>query len=273
MLRHLVTIVIASVLVLPVLGNGAAMASADEGARPAQALPDADRSKTDQEELARLLAIAKQTKAPVKSYKVELDISAHPYIGSADAPLVVVEFGSYQCGFCRRHFEETMPAIETEFIDTGRLRYVFFDFALDPRHEHAARAAEAAHCANDQKKFWAYRERLFGSDKLDAEALIRQAESAGLDTVVFEQCLESQRYRATTEADRALSRKLRVRGTPSFFLGKSNADDERVEIVKRISGARPFALFSEHIETLYANTTGGRDSQAISTWPPLQHQH
>jgi protein-disulfide isomerase len=160
-----------------------------------------------------------------------------------------------------------MPAIETAFIDPGNLRYVFFDFALDPRHEHAARAAEAAHCANDQERFWAYRGRLFDSDNLAGEALLKHAKSVGLDTIQFQQCLNSARYRSKTEADRALSRKLRVRGTPSFFLGKSNADGERVEIVKRISGARPFALFSEHLETLNARITG-EDPRAISISPP-----
>jgi protein-disulfide isomerase len=225
--------------------------------------PAEERTEEEQEELARLLAIATKAKSGSRKYSAELDISAHPFIGSVDAPLVMIEFGSYQCGFCRKHFAKTFPELKRTYVDSGKLRYVFYDMALDKRHTHAAKAAEAAHCANEQGEYLAYRSALFDSNKVAAEFLSEHAATVGLDTADFTRCLDSERYRALPEADRLLGRKLRVRGTPSFFLGQLHPDGKRVTVVQRIGGARPFALFAEQLDTLYAGA-GAADKSEIS---------
>jgi protein-disulfide isomerase len=233
--------------------------------------PAAERSEADKAEIARLLAIARQTQSGTIDYPAEVDISGHPSIGGNHAPLAMIEFGSYQCGFCRRHFVNTLPRLQSAYVDTGKLRYVFFDLALDKRHQHAARAAEAAHCANEQGRFLAYRSALFATDDLAAEFLPRHAATAGLDSVAFASCLESARYRTRLEADRMLSRQLRVRGTPSFFIGRLHADGERVSVVRRIGGARPYATFSQQLDTLYAGVPPQGES-AISVALPQEQQ-
>lgn len=239
----------------------AAWAEAVEVAPAKSIPPETERTQADKDELSRLLAIAKKTKPATRAYSAELDISAHPYIGSADAPLVMIEFGSYQCGFCRKHFYKTFPELKSTYVDSGKLRYVFFDIALDKRHKHAAKASEAAHCANEQGEYFAYRSVLFDSRKVAAEFLPQHAATVGINTADFTRCLESERYRALPEADRTLSRKLRVRGTPSFFLGRLHPGGERVTVVRRVGGARPFALFSEQIETLYAGVVSENESE------------
>lgn len=223
--------------------------------------PAEERTEAEKAELARLLAIAGKSKPASRKYSAEFDISAHPFIGSVDAPLVMIEFGSFQCGFCRKHFAKTFPELKSTYVDSGKLRYVFFDMALDKRHTHAAKAAEAAHCANEQGEYLAYRSALFGSKKVAAEFLPEHAATIGLNTVDFTRCLDSERYGAQPEADRMLSRKLRVRGTPSFFLGRLHPDGERVTVVRRIGGARPIALFSEQIDTLYAGVAAEDESE------------
>jgi protein-disulfide isomerase len=229
---------------------------------PASKIPPAEeRTEAEKEELARLLAIAGKAKPASRKYSAELDISTHPFIGPVDAPLVMIEFGSYECGFCRKHFYKTFPELKSTYVDSGKLRYVFFDMALDKRHTHAAKAAEAAHCANEQGEYLAYRSILFRSRKVEAEFLPEHAATVGLDTADFTRCLERERYRALPEADRTLSRKLRVRGTPSFFLGRLHPDGERVTVVRRIGGARPFALFSDQIDTLYAGVVSEDESE------------
>ena len=204
-------------------------------------------------EMARLMAIAKKAQAGARPYSGTLDAAGRPALGQEDAPLVLVEFGSYQCGYCRRHFRDTMPNIKSAYIDPGKLRYVFFDFALDSRHEHAAKAAEAAHCANEQEGYWAYRGQLFRNSKaLAPEFLAAHARSVGLDEAAFTACLESGRHAAKPVADRSLSRKLRIRGTPSFFLARPDPQDgQGLTLVKRISGARSMAFFAAQLDPLY----------------------
>jgi protein-disulfide isomerase len=203
------------------------------------------------EEYARLMAIASQNRAPAKRQGGTLDISNHPTRGSATAPLVMMEFGSFQCPYCRRHLFETYPDIEAKYIDTGKLLYVFYDFSLDPKHRHARHAAEAAHCAAEQGKYWEFRNRLYRNQKALAPMFIEaHAQAVDLEMPPFRECLKSARYRDRPSADRDLARKLRVRGTPTFFLGIPDKGGREISIVRRISGSRPFDLFARQIDAL-----------------------
>jgi protein-disulfide isomerase len=257
----------ALVVLVWVIWGPAAWADAAVGALASSIQPETERTEADRDEIARLLAIARKNQSASRDFSAEFDISAHPFIGPADAPVVMVEFGSYQCGFCRKHFANTLPELQRDYVDTGKLRYVFFDVALDKRHQHAAKAAEAAHCANEQGEFLAYRSVLFRSKKAAAEFLPEHAAAVGLDTAAFTRCLDSQRHRVRPQADRALSRTLRVRGTPSFFLGRLHPDGERVIVNRRIGGARPYALFSKQIDTLYVGIAAEGESEINAMVP------
>jgi protein-disulfide isomerase len=246
MLVRWVCLLVAGLLTAPV------PAEVGTGAADAPRSADVAHSDAEREELARILAIARQANAAVRDFSFELDVSRHPSIGATYAPLAIVEFGSYQCGYCRRHYARTMPQIVSDYVDAGQLRYVFFDFALDPLHAAAAAAAVAAHCAHEQGGFWPYRGQLFDSTRLSADALLEHAVNAGLDPGAFGQCLDSGRHDAQPQADRELSRRLRVRGTPSFFIGELRDDGRSVRIQKRIAGARPFAFFAEQIGPMLA---------------------
>lgn len=210
-----------------------------------------------QADIARLLEIAKRGRAAVRPFDGALDVAGHPAMGHTDAPLVMVEFGGYQCGYCRKHYFDTMPSIKSTYIDTGKLRYVFFDFALNPRHKHAAKAAEAAHCAHEQGAYWAYRGQLFHNSKaLAPEFLSAHARQVGLDGAAFDACLESGRHADKPPADRTLSRKLRVHGTPSFFLARPDGENgQRLTLVKRISGARSTEFFAAQLDPLLHETS------------------
>src|SRR5690606_32168710 len=83
-------------------------------------------------------------------------------LGDPDAPIVMIEFTDYQCPFCRRHFIETFPQIQANYIDKGLVRYVFMEFPLNSIHPQAQLASEAALCANDQGAYAAMHDVLFG---------------------------------------------------------------------------------------------------------------
>ena len=89
--------------------------------------------------------------------------AGEPSLGKPDAPLTLVEFSDYQCPFCRRFFEQTLPALKSKYIDAGQLRYVFRDFPLDQIHPQARQAAESVHCAAEQGKYWEMHDLLFQS--------------------------------------------------------------------------------------------------------------
>ena len=81
---------------------------------------------------------------------VVLTIDGYPSKGSQSATLFLIDFTDYQCPFCTRHFKQTAPQIERDYVSTGRVRYVVRDFPIESIHKDALRAAEAAHCAGEQ---------------------------------------------------------------------------------------------------------------------------
>ncbi len=85
-----------------------------------------------------------------------------PVKGSEDAPITIVEFSDFECPFCGRFFSQTLPLIEDNYIDTGKVKFVYRDFPLS-FHPQAQPAAEAAECANEQGKFWDYHDKIFNN--------------------------------------------------------------------------------------------------------------
>ncbi len=137
-----------------------------------------------------------------------------------------------------------MPQIAKEYIDTGKLKYVIFDFPLESIHSHAFKAAEAANCAAEQGKFWEMNARLFANQKaLAPEQLKTYAEALGLDMSKFDDCLGSGKHADEIRKDMAAGSKAGMRGTPSFGIGFTDSKDpDKVKVVQTIRGAQPFML-------------------------------
>ena len=118
------------------------------------------------------------------------------YYGSLDAPLIVVEFLDFQCPPCQRHFEETQPLVDAQFIETGQIRWVVKHLPFRD-HEWAVLAAVTSECAGDQGQFWEMHDRLFETadewSEGDAETIfLGLAEELGLDMTLFESCFNSR---------------------------------------------------------------------------------
>jgi protein-disulfide isomerase len=178
-----------------------------------------------------------------------VSLSGRPMLGRPDAPLTLVEFSDYQCPYCRRFFDTTLPALKAEYIDTGKLRYVFRDFPIDRIHPFARKAAEAAHCAGDQGRYWEMHDRLFQNHKaLQVEQLKAHAQALGLDPGAFDACLEQGKYAAQVQRDLEDGAAAGVQGTPGFFLGKTRPEDTIQGMF--IKGAQPVTAFRSVIERL-----------------------
>jgi protein-disulfide isomerase len=144
-----------------------------------------------------------------------------------------------------------MPQIEKDYIDTGKMKYVFMDFPL-PMHGQAMKASEAGLCAGDQDKFWEMHDRLFANQNaLGPEALSKHAEALGLDTTQFKECLGSGKHAAQIQATMAEGQKAGITGTPGFLLGFIEADG-KVKATKKISGAVPYANFKAAIDEIFS---------------------
>lgn len=147
-----------------------------------------------------------------------------------------------------------MSQIETEYIKTGKLKYVVRDFPLEAIHKDAFKAAEAAHCAGEQGKFWEMHTRLFENQKaLGPGNLADYAKALGLDRPKFQRCLESGKHAARVRKDLADGQQAGVTGTPAFFLGLTEPNDPKVKVIRALKGAQPYASFKDAIESLLSS--------------------
>jgi protein-disulfide isomerase len=173
-----------------------------------------------------------------------------PLIGDPDAPITIVEYSDYQCPFCSRHYSQTFPLLQKNYIETGIVRYVFKDFPLTSIHPQAVKAAEAARCAREvggDAAYWEMHDRLFdGQDAWSGNpeylaVFEGYAADLELDQGAFQACLDSERYVNAVIADLEEGAGFGVSGTPAFFVNG-----------QPLQGAQPYEAFVELIEALSA---------------------
>jgi protein-disulfide isomerase len=180
-------------------------------------------------------------------------------LGAADAPVTVVEFTDYQCPFCKRFIQSTFPLLKRDFIDTGKVRWIVRDLPLG-FHPNANKAAQAAHCAGEQGKFWEMRDTLFRNNtNLGIEQLPVYAREIGLDGDAFDACLSSDRHQAQMTQDSQEASRIRVTGTPSFVIGKTAGDTVSGQL---IIGAQAQAVFTAAIQRVLEQTAAGKNPPA-----------
>jgi len=210
-------------------------------------------------DLAEIKAILQRTARPRRPSKViaEVSISGKPSLGQEGAPVTMVEFSDYQCPYCNRHTSTVFPIIKKEYIDTGKVRYVFRDFPIASLHPQAKKGHEAAHCAGEQNKYWEMHETLFKNSKdFSVPALNRYAQGIGLDGDRFNNCLQGEKYASRIEKEIAAGAKAGVRGTPSFFIGPSGSGEKITGTMVR--GAQPVAKFRQVLDSVLKAASSGQ---------------
>ena len=169
--------------------------------------------------------------------KAEVGVDDDSVWGQADAPVTIIEFSDYECPFCERFYVQTLPQLKKNYIDTGKVKFVYRDYPLS-FHPNATKAAEAAECAGEQKKYWEYHDTLFQhQNALDNKSLKQYAIDLGLDTASFNQCLDSGAMLEEVQKDFKEGSYLGISGTPTFFINGI-----------KIVGAQPFDAFKLVIE-------------------------
>jgi protein-disulfide isomerase len=208
--------------------------------------------KKDLEAIKSFLQALVQGGKPAEEALVNasINVSGEPARGSARAKVMLVEVSDYHCPFCRRHMQQTQPQIDQEYINTGKVRYVFVDYPIEQLHPEAFKAHEAANCAGDQGKYWDMHARLFASPTRDVNELVTQAESLGLNGSAFRTCLTGNKYAAPVRESVARMQQLGVDSTPMFLIGLTPADGQPMKILKVVKGAHPFQQFKAAIDGL-----------------------
>ena len=174
--------------------------------------------------------------------------NASPILGDINAPLTLVEFGDYQCTYCKKFFHETEESILINYVETGKVKMLFKDFIVV--NEDSVNAASAAHCANDQKMFWQYHSTLYnnwdgeGTGWASSEQLHQFASTLGLDMNEFSECLSQSKWKDLVLSSHADGRVLGVDATPTFFI-----IDENNEVLK-IVGSQRYDVFQEVFDSL-----------------------
>lgn len=150
------------------------------------------------------------------------EISLDKSLGDENAPVVVVEYGDFQCPACQRFFAGPVRQLKDEYVQSGKVRFVFRQFAF--LGEESQWAAEASECANEQGRFWDYYDKLYQAQNgenvgiFNQDNLKRFAIDLGLDTAEFNQCLDSGRYAEKVQQETLEGQRAGVRGTPTVFV-------------------------------------------------------
>jgi len=170
-------------------------------------------------------------------------------LGRSDAPLTMVEFTDYQCPYCRRFQAEVWPRLKRNYIDTGKLRYLARDLPLE-FHSAAAPAAEAAHCAGEQGKFWDMHAALLAGEMDFASGGIeRRARALKLDMTLFGECVARRKYAELIAAHVREADAAGIDGTPGFIVGRASG---AVLDGLRVEGALPYEEFAGLLNELLA---------------------
>jgi protein-disulfide isomerase len=182
-----------------------------------------------------------------------IDIAGAAVKGAPSARVAIIEFSDYECPFCSRHALNTLPELAKEYIDTGKIRYVFRNLPLESIHPNAMRAAVAAECAGEQGKYWQLHDRMFANPRaLDATSLLNHGKAEGLDVTRFQQCISSDKYNAKIRADLVESGRVGATSTPSFFVAVLTPGSSQARAVRMIRGAHPYPTFKAAIDSVLA---------------------
>jgi protein-disulfide isomerase len=144
--------------------------------------------------------------------------------GGADAPVTVFELSDFGCPYCRLFANETLPHLEREYIDTGKIRFIFINLPLASLHPNAPAAHEFAMCAARQDRFWPVHDLLFqhqdrwNRSEAPGPIFMELADSVALDREALTSCLANREVRPVVLADLQQAQRGRITQTPTFVV-------------------------------------------------------
>jgi len=182
-------------------------------------------------------------------------------LGRADAPITIYEFADFQCPHCAQFAAFIEPLIRENLVNTGRARYVFYDFPLGFKWSWLA--ARAGRCANEQGKFWDYHGTVFGRqqdwafERDPVGKFVEYAQGAGMDAGKFERCVRSEQFQREVSESSKLGQTLGVQGTPTLFV-----NGRRIEPLPST-----YAEFEQQVRRIAPDAFAGSPAPAAAPAP------
>jgi len=195
-----------------------------------------------------LLALGTATAA-----RAQADPLASRTKGSPTAPVTVYEMSDFQCPFCKQHNDQTFPLIAREYIQTGKVRWIYINFPLSSIHPNAVPAAEFAMCAARQNRFWEAHDILFRTQKTwgplrnPGPFLMTLVDSLRLQRDPIATCLQNGETRQLISDDAAGATRSGARSTPTFYIEGG-----------LMSGAQPITVFRQVLDSIHALRSAAR---------------
>jgi protein-disulfide isomerase len=177
-----------------------------------------------------------------------LALNGSPLLGSSNAPITIVEYGDYQCSNCQRFATQVKPLIIENYINTGKVKLIFKDFTI--YGSDSVNGAIAAHCANEQNKFWEMHDFMYQNQKainsgwLSVDSIKKLASDIDLDTQQFKTCFDSKKYAQKVTENFNDGKAAGVKGTPTFII--INGEGQMVTV----QGAQPFSTFKQVLDKM-----------------------
>ena len=164
--------------------------------------------------------------------------------GRPTAPVTMYEISDFQCPFCAEYALETAPALDREYVQTGKVRVVFVNFPL-PMHRNSVPAAELAMCAARQGKFWPLHDLLFRTQRRwqglaePGSFFLGLADSVGANRDSLTACVRDGATRALVRADAEGAVRSGAHSTPSFYIEGG-----------LVAGAQPLEVFRSVLDSI-----------------------
>ena len=174
-------------------------------------------------------------------------------LGDEQAKITIVEFADYQCPFCAKFHKETKDSIIQNFVDTGKVKFLFKDLIVNdrPNDKASTLAAAASYCAAEQGKYWEYNNELYKNSQgentgwVTKDNLKQFANNIRVpDLMKFSDCVESNKYNMIVNENDSLGKNIGLTSTPTFIFYNGTKTPVAVQ------GAQPYELFEQIINEM-----------------------
>ena len=170
-----------------------------------------------------------------------------PVMGNSNAKITLLEWGDYQCTYCYRFHQSSKDVIIEEYVNTGKINFVFRDFPLNG--PNSVLAAQGSYCANDQGKYWEYHDETYNNWEgentgwVTRDSLLQFAKTVNLDVNQFNKCMDDNKYKQKVLDNEKFGKNIGIDATPSFLVITDNK-------VVKIVGNQPLSVFRQVLDTI-----------------------
>lgn len=172
------------------------------------------------------------------------------YLGNKDtATVAIVMYSDYQCPYCQSFEEQTLGQIKTDYIDNGKVIFVFRNYPLSFHGDITYQSAYAGECVKAQlgnEKFAEFHSKAYLASSMDDVNKIAQDLGVNMDT--YNKCVSDKTYKSVVDTDFQAGQDAGVTGTPGFIVGKLSSDGTVTG--KLVEGAYPYDTFKSLLDSM-----------------------